>query len=97
MDKDIEITPIECKNGLYKISLPSDKEPPLTITKIMEVLRESISIPYKNISEFKKEGKKMYNRLIDDNIYLAMNYYDDPTIIETKTGNVVIDLNVLKN
>jgi len=59
--------------------------------------RESISIPYKNISEFKKEGKKMYNRLIDDNIYLAMNYYDDPTIIETKTGNVVIDLNVLKN
>lgn len=59
--------------------------------------RESIATPYKNIAEFKKEGIKMYKTLINDNISLTMNYYDDPTIIETATGNVAIDLEILKN
>ena len=59
--------------------------------------RQFIPIPYKSIQEFKEEGIKMYSRLIDDGVSLSMNYYDNPTIIETKTGNVAIDLDVLKN
>ena len=62
----------------------------------LDIKREIVK-PYKNIVEFKKEGLNLYNTLINDNISLGMNYYDDPTIIDTAEGGVAVDLDVIKN
>lgn len=53
---------------------------------------------YQSKEDFIRDSKQTFQHLIEkEKVNLNHELMDDPTIIETKTGGVGIDLNLIKN